>query len=116
MAAFGEAKTYSKSTGTPWPTTADLAVIRECRESGLVPEGNEDHPVVDERANGVDDRLLLSTTLRCGGDEDAGVLAPVGTSLPLSASLVPEGLVMSVSQLDTSIVVSTTPHTLNCAG
>lgn len=40
--------------------------------------------------HGGDGGALLSTTGRGGGDEETGILAPVGALLPLSTGLVPK--------------------------
>jgi hypothetical protein len=59
-------------------------------ESGLVAERNVDDAVVSESAHGSESSALLSTALGAGADEQAGVLAPEATSLPLAAGAVPE--------------------------
>ena len=60
-------------------------------ESGLVAERNVDDAVVSESAHGSKSSALLSTALGAGANEQAGVLAPEATSLPLAAGAVPEG-------------------------
>lgn len=58
----------------------------------LVAKGNIDEAVVGESRHSSNGSGLLATTLGASRDEEAGVLAPIGTSGPLLASLVPEGL------------------------
>jgi len=60
-------------------------------ESSLVAKRNVDDAVVSESAHGCESSALLSTALGASADEQAGVLAPEATSLPLLASVVPEG-------------------------
>jgi hypothetical protein len=60
-------------------------------ESGLVTKGNVDDSVVSEGAHGSESSALLSTALGAGADEQASVLAPEATALPLLAGVVPEG-------------------------
>ena len=47
--------------------------------------------MVGESAHGSESSALLSTALGAGADEQAGVLAPEATGLPLTAGAVPEG-------------------------
>lgn len=60
-------------------------------EGGLVAERNVDDAVVGKSAHGGESSALLSTALGASADEQAGVLAPEGAGLPLTASAVPEG-------------------------
>lgn len=83
--------TYGEGTGTPGGATADLAVVTEKVESGLVAEGNVDDTVVSESAHGSKRGALLSTALSASGDEETSILAPEAARLPLLASVVPEG-------------------------
>jgi len=87
--------TYGEGTSAPWAATADLTQVCEDVEGGLVAERDVDEAVVRQSGHGGDGRALLPTTLGASGDEEAGVLAPEGTSLPLATSLVPEGLELS---------------------
>lgn len=82
--------TNSIGAGTPRATAANLGVVGQEVESSLVAERDVNNAVVGECAHGGDSSALLSTTLGSGADEQAGVLAPVATSLPLTAGLVPE--------------------------
>ena len=84
--------THSKSTRTPWATTADLTVVCQRAEDRLVAQWNEDHSVVHKRTDSVDDGLLLSTALSRSRAEDTGVLTPVRACGPLATGLVPEYL------------------------
>lgn len=84
-------KTYGEGTGAPSATTADLAVVTEEVECGLVAKRDVDDAVVGEGAHGSESSALLSTTLGAGRDEQASVLAPEAAGLPLTAGPVPEG-------------------------
>lgn len=84
-------KTYGEGTSTPSATTADLAVVTEEVECGLVAKRNVDDAVVGKGAHGSESSALLSTTLGAGRDEQASVLAPEAAGLPLTAGPVPEG-------------------------
>jgi hypothetical protein len=91
MFVVSSGKTYGEGTSAPSATTADLAVVTKEVEGGLVAERNVDDTVVSESAHGSESSALLSTTLGAGADEEAGVLAPEATGLPLTAGAVPEG-------------------------
>jgi hypothetical protein len=80
-----------KSTRAPSGAAANLAVVAEQVESGLVAERHVDDSVVGERAHGGDGGALLATALGRGADEQARVLAPEAAGLPLLAGVVPEG-------------------------
>jgi hypothetical protein len=80
-----------KSTRAPSGAAANLAVVAEKVESGLVAERHVDDSVVGESAHGGHSSALLSTALGRGADEEAGVLAPEAAGLPLLAGVVPEG-------------------------
>lgn len=56
--------TYGEGTSTPGTATADLAVVAEEVEGGLVAEGNVDDAVVGEGAHGSKSGALLSTIER----------------------------------------------------
>ena len=88
---YSKQRTYGEGTSAPSATTADLAVVAKEVESGLVAERNVDDAVVGESAHRSESSALLSTALGAGGDEQAGVLAPEATGLPLAAGPVPEG-------------------------
>lgn len=70
----------------------DLIETGELAEAVLVSERDVDHSVVSDGGHGGNASRLLSTTLGSGGDEETGELAGVGTSGPLLAGAVPEGL------------------------
>ena len=84
-------KTYGEGTSAPSAATADLAVVAEEVECGLVAKRNVDDAVVSKGTHGSESSALLSATLGTGVDEQAGVLAPEATGLPLAAGAVPEG-------------------------
>lgn len=88
----GTSSAYSKGTGAPWRATTDLSKVGKGSENGLVSERDVDDTVVGEGREGVHDGRLLTTTGGTSGNKDTGILAPEGTSLPLTTSLVPEGL------------------------
>ena len=77
-------KTYGEGTGAPSATTADLAVVTEEVECGLVAKRDVDDAVVGEGAHGVKGSGFLATAHSASGDEETSVLAPEGTSLPLT--------------------------------
>ena len=81
----------SEGTGTPGATTVDLLKVGKLTEGGLVAQGNVDETVVSQSAHGSNGSRLLATTEGTGGDEETGILAPVTTRGPDTASLVPEG-------------------------
>lgn len=85
-------RTYSESTSAPSATTTDLAQVGQDAKGRLVTERNVDDTVVRKSAHSGQGSALLATTLGGSGDEQTGVLTPVGTGLPLAAGLVPEGL------------------------
>ena len=84
-------ETYGECTGTPGAATADLAVVTKKVESGLVAERHVDYAMMGERGHGCHCGGLLSASLGGGANEEASVLAPEATGLPLLASVVPEG-------------------------
>lgn len=82
--------TYGESTSAPSTATADLAVVAEDGESGLVAKRDVDDTVVGKCAHGSESSRLLSTTLGTGADEQTGILAPEGARGPLATSPIPE--------------------------
>jgi hypothetical protein len=84
------------SKGLLWPliahTTMNLRQVGKLREGLRVSEGNEDNSVVGQRAQGVGDSGLLSSSGGSGGDEDTGVFAGEGTTGPEATGGIPEGL------------------------
>lgn len=85
-------ETYTEGTRTPWAAATDLGKVGEKGEGGLVPKRHVDQAVVSQRAQACNRRALLATAKRSGRDEQPRILAPVGTRLPLAASLIPESL------------------------
>ena len=91
MNRIARRETYGEGTSAPSATATDLAVVTKKVEGGLVAERNVDDAVVGESAHGGESSALLSAALGAGADEQAGVLAPEATGLPLTAGAVPEG-------------------------
>lgn len=98
-------KSYSKGTGTPWRTTADLSDIGKEREGMLVSEWNIDDSVVSESRDRVESSDLLPTTLATGRDEETSVFARKSTRSPETTSGIDErfplGREISVTGRDT---------------
>lgn len=70
----------------------DLLEVGQLGEHGLVAERNVDEAVVSKSAHGSNGGGLLTTTQGASGDEQTGILAPVATGGPDTASAVPESL------------------------
>lgn len=73
----------------------DLRKVGELSKGVLVTQRHVEETVVGQSRHGSKSSALLATSLSSGTDEQAGVLAPVGTSLPLTTGGVPEGLPLS---------------------
>lgn len=73
----------------------DLREVSKLGKGLLVTQWNVDEAVVGESRHGRKGRALLTTSLGGSAEEQAGVLAPVGTGLPLASSAVPESLPLS---------------------
>jgi hypothetical protein len=86
---------YSKSSSTPWRATADLRKVGELCKSSLVSQRDVDDTVMSQRRHGCNGRALLSATWGTSGDEDTGILAPVGAGGPLATGGIPESLPLS---------------------
>lgn len=84
-------ETHGKSPCTPRSTTPHLLQIRQRRKRRGVTQRYIDHAMVRESAHSRQRRALLSSSLRGGTDEDTNIFPVVSASLPLLASLVPEG-------------------------
>lgn len=83
-------ESYSKGTGTPWRTTADLSDVGKEWEGMLVSERNIDDSVVSESRERVESSDLLPTTLPTGRDEETGVFAGESTGSPKTTSGIDE--------------------------
>lgn len=66
--------------------------IQQDRARSLIAQRHIDDAMMRHGAHGRDDGALLPAARRSRGDEDAGVLAPIGAVGPLLAGVVPEGL------------------------
>lgn len=86
----------SEGTGTPWRPAADFREVDELAEGLCVTERDVDEAVVGEGAHHGNGSGLLSSSCRCGGDEETGVFTKEATGLPLATGLVPEGLYVLV--------------------
>lgn len=83
-------ETYREGPRAPWRTTMHLVEIGELAKSSLVPQRHIDHAVMSERAHGRNASGLLPSTDTSGGNEQARVLAPEATLLPLGAGGIEE--------------------------
>ncbi len=83
--------THSKRSSTPRGTTTDFVKIDQHRKRRFVSHWDIDDAMMGERAHCCDSGALLPPSLRCRGDEQASVLSPVASGLPLLAGAVPEG-------------------------
>ena len=61
-------------------------------EDSLISQRDIDDTMVSERAQGCDGCGFLTSSQRGGGYENAGILAPVRSGLPLLTGLIPECL------------------------
>lgn len=76
-------KSYGEGTSTPGAATADLAVVTEEVEGGLVAEGNVDDAVVGEGAHGSKSGALLSTVQEIQVSKSSHILQePLPIDLP----------------------------------
>lgn len=78
----------------------DLLEVGDIGEGLGVTKRNVDDAVVSEGGHGRDGGRLLATAGGAGGDEEAGLLAPVAAGSPDATGLVPESL-----QLETPLVL-----------
>lgn len=82
--------TYGESTGAPWATTVDFAEVCGQGKGLGVTQRNVDDAVVGEDRHAGDRSRLLAAAEPGGGDEEAGVLTPKGSRLPLLAGVIPK--------------------------
>ena len=86
------ARTSSNGAGTPGSPAPELVQSGQVGEGFRVAEGHVDDAVVSEGAHGSQRGRLLASSHRGGGEEEAGVLAPVAAARPVLACRVPECL------------------------
>ena len=88
-------QTYRESTSTPRAAATDLREITKQVERSLISQWYVDEAVVSQGRHSRQSRTFLPTTLSAGADEKTGHFAPVSSSLPDTAGLVPESLPLS---------------------
>ena len=84
--------TYSECAGAPRATAVDFRQIGQRGKDSLISQRDIDDTMVRERAQRCEGGRFLASSQRGGGDENAGILAPIGSGLPLLTGVVPEGL------------------------
>ncbi len=92
LGGLARAITSREGTSAPGAAATDLRKIRKDGECSLVAEGHVDEAVMSQRRHGRNGCAFLTTTLGARRDEQAGVLSPVSSGLPLVSGLVPERL------------------------
>lgn len=70
----------------------NLGQVGEQCKRGLVPQWHVDDTVMGQGAQRIQDGGFLPSPRAPSGNEDTGVLSPVGSRLPLVASAIPECL------------------------